>query len=106
EDLDETLLVFDTKLRHMRSDLAAIEGSNNRLELQSRNNGRLMDTLQDLLSELRLPADVEALLEAPPFGRDSKLDSITRAAWQLHGRLRRLDPGAPGCLSLYLLQMR
>lgn len=46
EDLDENLLVFDTKLRHMREDIAAIEASNNSLELQSRNNSRLAHTLE------------------------------------------------------------
>ncbi|EFJ51143.1 hypothetical protein VOLCADRAFT_120498 [Volvox carteri f. nagariensis] len=106
EDLDEYLTVFDTKLRHMREDIAAIESSNNSLELQSRNNTRLLNTLQGLLSDLRLPPDAEAALESPPFGKDSRLVLITRAAWQLASKLRRLDPSAPGCLSLYLLQMR
>ena len=34
EDLDENLVVLDAKLRHMREDIAAIESSNNSLELQ------------------------------------------------------------------------
>ncbi len=38
--------MFDTKLRHMREDIAAIEASNNSLELQSRNNSRLAHTLE------------------------------------------------------------
>ncbi|GIL48476.1 hypothetical protein Vafri_4992 [Volvox africanus] len=106
EDLDEYLCVFDTKLRHMREDIAAIESSNNILELQSRNNTRLMNTLQGLLTDLRLPPDAEAALESPPFGKDSRLVTITRAAWQLISKLRRMDPETPGCLSMYLLQMR
>ncbi|GLI69334.1 hypothetical protein VaNZ11_013920, partial [Volvox africanus] len=106
EDLDEYLCVFDTKLRHMREDIAAIESSNNILELQSRNNTRLMNTLQGLLTDLRLPADAEAALESPPFGKDRRLVTITRAAWELISKLRRMDPEAPGCLSMYLLQMR
>ncbi|PNH11938.1 Exocyst complex component SEC3A [Tetrabaena socialis] len=63
------------------------------------------EALEELLSDLRLPEEVEAALEAPPFGKDSRLGGITRAAWQLHAKLRRLDPSAPGGLSLYLLQM-
>ncbi|KAG2486737.1 hypothetical protein HYH03_014663 [Edaphochlamys debaryana] len=106
EDLDENLMVFDTKLRHMREDIAAIEASNNTLELHSRNNNALMNTLQELLSDLVLPEGVEAVLEGPPFGKDSRLPTITRAAWQLHAQLRRLEPGSTGSLSPYLLQMR
>lgn len=34
EELDESLQVFDTKLRTMKEDIAAIETSNNTLELQ------------------------------------------------------------------------
>ncbi len=30
DDLDETLAIFDLKLRHMREDIAAIEARNNR----------------------------------------------------------------------------
>ena len=30
DDLDETLAIFDLKLRHMREDIAAIESRNNR----------------------------------------------------------------------------
>jgi hypothetical protein len=48
EDLDENLVVLDAKLRHMREDIAAIESSNNSLELQQRNNIRLLETLQVL----------------------------------------------------------
>ncbi|KXZ48521.1 hypothetical protein GPECTOR_27g692 [Gonium pectorale] len=123
EDLDETLAVFDTKLRHMRADIAAIEASNNALERHARNNGALRATLQDLLSSLRLPADVEAVLEAPPFGKGSRLPLITSAAWQLHATLSRLDPdphpeaddiaaaaagagGGGAHMSPYLLQLR
>lgn len=33
DDLDETLAIFDLKLRHMREDIAAIESRNNRCSL-------------------------------------------------------------------------
>lgn len=35
DDLDETLAIFDLKLRHMREDIAAIESRNNRCLPQS-----------------------------------------------------------------------
>lgn len=34
DDLDETLAIFDLKLRHMREDIAAIESRNNRCSPQ------------------------------------------------------------------------
>lgn len=34
DDLDETLAIFDLKLRHMREDIAAIETRNNRCSPQ------------------------------------------------------------------------
>lgn len=46
DDLEENLSVFDIKLRHMREDIAAIEARNNRLELQTRNNNKLLATLE------------------------------------------------------------
>jgi exocyst complex component 1 len=46
DDLEENLSVFDTKLRHMREDIAAIEARNNRLELQTRNNSKLLAALE------------------------------------------------------------
>jgi hypothetical protein len=46
EDIDETLQVFDTKLRHMREDISAIETHNNLLERTARNNARLLTTVK------------------------------------------------------------
>ena len=37
---------MDAKLRHMREDIAAIESSNNSLELQARNNTSLLAALK------------------------------------------------------------
>ncbi|MEW5297945.1 MAG: hypothetical protein WDW36_001120 [Sanguina aurantia] len=94
DDLDDTLLVFDTKLRGMAIDIGAIEASSNALELRSRNNGALLATLQALLGELRLPADAKALLEDPPY-ENNKIKTITRAARALQQRLARLSPHSP-----------
>lgn len=46
EDFEENLSIFDVKLRHMREDIAAIEARNNSLELQARNNGKLLGKLE------------------------------------------------------------
>lgn len=61
------LQVFDFKLRHMSDDIAAIEASNNSLELQARNNAALASTLAGLRSLLEVDPDVQRLLEQPPF---------------------------------------
>lgn len=57
--------MFDFKLRHMRDDIAAIEASNNTLELQSRNNGMLLTAVGKLLNNLALDSSVSMLLENP-----------------------------------------
>lgn len=46
DDLEQNLSIFDIKLRHMREDIAAIEAHNNSLELQARNNGKLLAKLE------------------------------------------------------------
>ena len=52
DDLDETLAIFDLKLRHMREDITAIEARNNRylLSLDHFHNGFAMLSQQCLSS--------------------------------------------------------
>lgn len=47
----------------MREDIAAIEARNNMLELETRNNGKLLTTLRDLLERLQLDPDNAKMLE-------------------------------------------
>lgn len=47
----------------MRDDIAAIEARNNMLELETRNNGKLLTTLRDLLERLRLDPESAKMLE-------------------------------------------
>jgi hypothetical protein len=68
--VEENLEVLDVKLKHMRGDISAIESSNNLLELQSRNNQRLLKTLGATIDDLKIPQDVKALLEDPDFDID------------------------------------
>lgn len=70
DDLDQNLLVFDMKLRHMKDDIAAIEARNNTLEMEARNSAKLLGTLQDLLGRLELGEGYEKLLENGRFESD------------------------------------
>ena len=49
DDFEQNLTIFDIKLRHMREDIAAIEARNNSLELQARNNTKLLGKLESTL---------------------------------------------------------
>ncbi|DBB03251.1 TPA: hypothetical protein ACH3X3_010647 [Trebouxia sp. C0006] len=93
DDLDETLAIFDLKLRHMREDIAAIEARNNRLELQTRNNGKLMTALEEVLSRLDLPEDTQDLLEQTDFG-DANLEDLVAGAWEVQDHMDRLADAA------------
>lgn len=46
DDFEQNLSIFDIQLRHMREDIAAIEARNNSLELQARNNSKLLGKLE------------------------------------------------------------
>ena len=48
DDLDETLAIFDLKLRHMREDIAAIESRNNRCTSQSSHQSYLQANMCSL----------------------------------------------------------
>ena len=49
DDFEQNLTIFDIKLRHMREDIAAIEARNNSLELQARNNTKLLGKLESAI---------------------------------------------------------
>ncbi|GAX83943.1 hypothetical protein CEUSTIGMA_g11367.t1 [Chlamydomonas eustigma] len=105
EDLDENLVVLDAKLRHMREDIAAIESSNNSLELQQRNNIQLLETLQGILADMKISRDMQEALGNPSFERD-RLGDVVQMAWSLRDQLQRTTPGSPNCVSEHLLHMR
>ena len=48
-------------------DIAAIEARNNSLELQARNNAKLLAALEALLERLHLPVNVERALTSATF---------------------------------------
>ncbi|KAK9813236.1 hypothetical protein WJX72_011232 [[Myrmecia] bisecta] len=94
DDLNENLHIFDIKLRHMREDIAAIEARNNRLELQTRNNSKLLGALEGLLQRLMLPDATERALVQADF-TEHNLATMVQAGWELHEHLESLaDEGA------------
>jgi hypothetical protein len=70
----------------MREDIAAIEACNNTLELQARNNAKLLSTLQGLVSDLALDQETTWLLENPSFSGDRWARAGRRACVWLAGR--------------------
>ncbi|KAK9820749.1 hypothetical protein WJX74_010160 [Apatococcus lobatus] len=92
DDLDENLNIFDVKLRHMREDIAAIEARNNSLELQARNNAKLLAALETLLERLHLPQNVERALTSATF-TSASLDGMVGAGWVLKQHLAGLGEG-------------
>ena len=47
--------------------MMCLQARNNRLELQTRNNGKLLNCLDNLLSKLQLPVHIERALKNPLF---------------------------------------
>eukprot|EP00879_Flechtneria_rotunda_P017444 GHRR01018282.1.p1 GENE.GHRR01018282.1~~GHRR01018282.1.p1 ORF type:complete len:957 (+),score=419.42 GHRR01018282.1:262-3132(+) len=105
EDLDESLKVFDFKLRHMRDDIAAIEASNNSLERQARHNTALLSLLEGLLGGLQLDAGIIAQLEQPAFD-PYKLKATVSAAWKLHAKRLWLSSESVDGLSPMMTKMK
>ncbi|KAL1366752.1 hypothetical protein HN51_020826 [Arachis hypogaea] len=81
EDMDEWLGMFNVKLRHMREDIESIETRNNKLELQSVNNRRLMEELDGLLQILKIPPEHEAFLTGDKFEEQQMLQSTGALEW-------------------------
>ncbi|GMH40758.1 hypothetical protein BSKO_08662 [Bryopsis sp. KO-2023] len=105
DDLDQNLQVFDLKLRHMREDIAAIEARNNMLEMEARNNGKLLTTLRGLLERLRMEPEAVSVLESGGFDK-ANLPYVLEAAWCLHTTLEQLDPESATGLGQDLHNMR
>ncbi|MED6122667.1 Exocyst complex component S3A [Stylosanthes scabra] len=81
EDMDEWLAMFNVKLRHMREDIESIETRNNKLELQSINNKRLIEELDGLLQLLKIPPEHEAFLTGDRFEEEQMLQSTGALEW-------------------------
>ncbi|GAQ91420.1 Exocyst protein Sec3 [Klebsormidium nitens] len=95
DDMDETLAVFNTKLRHMREDIEAIELRNNRLEQQAENNGALLAELAALLARLRVPPEFSSLLLGGPFEEPCMAQNMEAARWLTQARAALEPPALP-----------
>jgi hypothetical protein len=107
DDLAESLRVFNFKLGHMRTDIAAIERCGKELETAARNDGRLLTALDGLLADTRddggsggggggggsAGGNDAHLLENPNLDPFGGLRQTVAAAWALRDRMARL-----GCL--------
>ena len=73
EELEDWLSVFSGKLSTMREDINTIEERNSELETSSRNNGILIETLTELLGELKPPSGLDDAVST--FSLDSEEDT-------------------------------
>ncbi|KAI8107664.1 hypothetical protein M9435_002692 [Picochlorum sp. BPE23] len=62
DDLEETIGMFELKLRHLKDDVAVIEKSSGYLENHSRNNALLLEAMNSLLDHCTLRPEVERVL--------------------------------------------
>ncbi|KAM7260164.1 hypothetical protein ACFE04_015905 [Oxalis oulophora] len=96
DDMDEWLGIFNVKLRHMREDIESIETRNNKLEMQSVNNKSLIEELDKLLNQLRVPSEHAACLTGGSFDETRMLQNVEACDWltsALHGlEVPNLDP--------------
>lgn len=90
DDLEETLGMFDAKLRHIQDDMSAIEEWNNKLEACNRDNGRLLHTLESLTMSLTLPKGVEEVVRRCDINNDT-LDTLVDAAWILQQHMHAIE---------------
>ncbi|KAJ1701700.1 hypothetical protein LUZ63_001479 [Rhynchospora breviuscula] len=90
DDMDEWLRIFNTKLRHMREDIASIESRNNKLEMQSVSNKALIEELDKLLERLRIPSEYAASLTGGSFEESRMLKNVEACEW-LAGTIHSLE---------------
>ncbi|XP_019152841.1 PREDICTED: exocyst complex component SEC3A-like [Ipomoea nil] len=90
EDMDEWLAIFNVKLRHMREDIESIEARNNKLEMQSVNNKKLIDDLDKLVEKFCIPAEHATYLTGDSFDESCMHKNVEACEW-LTGAIIRLD---------------
>ena len=73
KELEDWLSVFSGKLSTMREDINTIEERNSELETSSRNNGILIETLTELLGELKPPSGLDNAVST--FSLESEEDT-------------------------------
>ena len=105
DDLEETLQMFDAKLRHMRDDMSVIEAWTGRLESRSKSNVRLLNTLEGVAAVLMLSPETEGVLKnqeafftsGSGSGSGRSLQSsdslivLAKAGWDLYHHMQILN---------------
>ncbi|RAL40502.1 hypothetical protein DM860_006572 [Cuscuta australis] len=81
EDMDEWLAIFNVKLRHMREDIESIEARNNKLEMQSVNNKKLIEELDKLVDRFCIPPEYSACLTGDSFDEACMHQNIDACEW-------------------------
>ncbi|CAH9144792.1 unnamed protein product [Cuscuta epithymum] len=81
EDMDEWLAIFNVKLRHMREDIESIEARNNKLEMQSVNNKKLIEELDKLVDRFCIPPEYSACLTGDSFDEACMHENINACEW-------------------------
>ena len=90
DDVDETITMFDLKLRHMRDTLSTIDDSSRYLEHHSRNTGLLLESMTSLLVDCTLSPDVEHVLIHNDISM-RHMDRIRAMCTKLHGKIAALQ---------------
>lgn len=101
DDLEETVSIFDSKLHFVRDYMSVIDERMKQLELQSRGNAAVVETLGSIVKSLSLDPGTELALtrsdwEASPEG----ILAAVNAARKLHRAVSACLPTPPGSPTL------
>jgi hypothetical protein len=89
-DVDAWLNDHNAQLNHMLTYIAQIEAKNNRMEISSRNQMRLLDELEALRSVLALPAPIVRALESADLNTPDGVGKASKAARTLGKQLSKI----------------
>ena len=85
DDLEETIGMFDMKLRHLKQSMAEIEESSGYLEHHSRNNLLLLGAMDNLLKYCTIDPEVRRIILHENLSGKS-IEKVLRVAEDLHKR--------------------
>ncbi|CAI5477960.1 unnamed protein product [Closterium sp. Yama58-4] len=81
EDMENWLNVFNVKLKHMRDDIESIEAQNNMLEMQAKNNKKLLEELETLLESLYIPPQCIRVLSSGSLDEQAMPNTLEAVGW-------------------------
>ncbi|CAI5512837.1 unnamed protein product [Closterium sp. Naga37s-1] len=91
EDMENWLNVFNVKLKHMRDDIESIEAQNNMLEMQAKNNKKLLEELETLLESLYIPPQCIRVLSSGSLDEQAMPNTLEAVGW-LVDAVKKLEP--------------